>query len=233
MGTWRSDIIKALKQSGGLAPLSEIYALVKSYRMTVPPSYQAMIRGNIESASRDSKVWDKKNDLFYSVDGIGSGVWGLRSMQEETPLAVDVSDPNISGGTSTPGKLLTQTYRIIRDTKLCREVKKLHNYECQICGFSINLPEEGRYAEAHHIIPLGAPHHGADKAENIIVVCPNHHAMLDYGVIKLEFPLILTRGKHQLCTESVAYHNAKIYGESKKSLIIDQTTSSLKIPVGC
>lgn len=226
MATWRDDIIKALEQIGGVAPLAEIYALVKSYRVSVPPSYQAMIRGTIEAASRDSKVWDKKNDLFYSVAGIGAGVWGLRSMQKETPVAVDVAEPNLSGGTTAPGKVLTQAYRIIRDTKLCREIKRLHNYECQICGLTINISEEGRYAEAHHIIPLGSPHHGTDKAENIIVVCPNHHAMLDYGVIKLEPALITTRGKHYICSESVTYHNIKIYGESTTSLSIDETADS-------
>lgn len=229
MATWRDDIIKALAQSGGVAHLSDIYALVKSYRKNVPPSYRDMIRGNIESASSDSRVWDKKNDLFYSAGGIGRGIWGLRSMQKETPLAVDVADPDLSGGAAAPGRVLTQTYRIIRDTKLCRDIKKLHNYECQICGLTINLPVEGRYAEAHHIIPLGSPHHGADKADNIIVVCPNHHAMLDYGVIKLEPALITTREKHQICPESVAYHNVKIYGESPKLLSADQATALLEV----
>jgi len=81
---------------------------------------------------------------------------------------------------------------------------------------------EGRYAEAHHIIPLGSPHHGADKAENIIVVCPNHHAMLDYGVIKLELALVTTQGRHQICPTSVAYHNEKIYCESTNVLPNEQ-----------
>jgi len=45
-----------------------------------------MIRGTIETASSNSKVWDKKNDFFYSVDGIGGGVWGLRSMQKHNSM---------------------------------------------------------------------------------------------------------------------------------------------------
>lgn len=213
MGTWRSDIIKALEHSGGVAPLGNIYALVKLYRVNVPPSYQAMIRGTIESASRDSKVWDQKNDVFYSVAGIGGGVWGLRSMLSKTPVAIDMGDPDLGGGTATPGKIFAQTYRIIRDTKLCREVKKLYNYECQICGSTITLSYSGRYAEAHHVIPLGRPHHGADTAENIIVVCPNHHAMLDYGVIKIGPECITAKGKHQISFASIAYHNQNIYGK--------------------
>jgi predicted HNH restriction endonuclease len=227
MQTWREDIIKALEQSGGVARLADIYALVKSYRSNVPKSYQAMIRGTIESASSHSTVWDKKNDIFYSVKGIGEGIWGLRSMQSETPLAVDIASVDISGGTTLPGKSLTQVYRIIRDTKLCREIKKLHNYKCQLCGLTIKLPTENYYAEAHHIIPLGSPHCGADKAENIIVVCPNHHAMLDYGVVKLELAMINAHAKHQISLDSIAYHNQKIYGE--REVVFDVTKDSLPI----
>jgi len=210
-----------------VARLAEIYALVKKYRIKVPPSYQAMIRGTIEAASSDSEVWHKtkneKNNIFYSVDGIGGGVWGLRSMQRETPLAIDITDPNLNGGTVAPGKALVQTYRVIRDTKLCRDIKKMYNYECQICGTTIKLPSEGRYAEAHHIIPLGSPHYGSDKADNIIVVCPNHHAMLDYGVIKLDPSSLSTQGKHRISDASIDYHNLNIHGKLKKSQTLLQT----------
>lgn len=227
MTTWRDDIIRALEQKGGVAGLSEIYELVKSYRTQIPPSYQAMIRGTIETASRDSKVWDKKNDLFYSVEGIGGGVWGLKALEKDTPLAVDVADPSLDGGTLIPGKVLIQTYRIVRDTKLCRDIKQIHNYECQICELTINLPNKGRYAEAHHIIPLGSPHFGADVAKNIIVVCPNHHAMLDYGVIKLEPALIINRGKHEICPTSIAYHNVNIYGEVTQQSPLENVLEAL------
>jgi putative restriction endonuclease len=39
----------------------------------------------------------------------------------------------------------------------------------------------GPYAEAAHIRPLGAPHHGPDTPDNILCLCPNHHVLLDHG----------------------------------------------------
>lgn len=212
MKTWREDVITALESQGGVANLADIYRIVKSYRNTVPKSYDAIIRRTLESASSDSHAWDKKNDIFYSADGIGEGVWGLRSNQKETPNATDINEPeNISGGSRQPGRSAIQTYRVIRDTKLCRDIKKLHQHKCQFCSSTIELPSGEKYSEAHHIIPLGAPHHGPDTAENIIVVCPNHHAMLDYGVIKLNPLEVTLHPKHKISAQSVEYHNSHIY----------------------
>lgn len=73
-----------------------------------------------------------------------------------------------------------ETYRILRDTALSKRVKEIQNYVCEICGQSLVI-NGSRYAEAHHIVPLGEPHNGPDIESNIIVLCPNHHAMFDYG----------------------------------------------------
>lgn len=202
--------------------MSQIYEMVKSYRKDIPQSYQSIIRGTIEAASSDSEVWKKKKNpklnLFYSVDGIGGGMWGLRSLEKLTPSAIDLSDHAIGGGNFAPVTKEFQIYRVIRDTKLCREVKKLHDHNCQICSESLTLPDGRKYAEAHHIIPLGKPHHGPDTAENIIVVCPNHHAMLDYGVIALDPELIVTKKGHTLACSSIDYHNQSIHNKFTASI---------------
>ncbi len=49
-----------------------------------------------------------------------------------------------------------------------------------MCGTTLQTTA-GPYAEAAHIRPLGAPHHGPDVVENILCLCPNHHVMFDYG----------------------------------------------------
>lgn len=74
--------------------------------------------------------------------------------------------------------------RIVRDTKLSRELKKLYDYTCQVCGLRIEVKGIG-YAEAAHIKPLGKPHNGHDKGDNLLCLCPNHHVMLDKGIIAL------------------------------------------------
>ena len=83
--------------------------------------------------------------------------------------------------------------------------------QSQLCGFTIALPDGSRYAEAHHIQPLGAPHHGPDVAGNIIVVCPNHHAMCDYGTIALDLADLKSHPDHHIDARFIDYHNSTIH----------------------
>ena len=130
--------------------------------------------------------------------------------------AIDINDLPLPRGVHQPKRVVTQTYRIIRDTNLCKQIKTLHKNECQLCGSSIKLPSGDLYSEAHHIIPLGAPHNGGDTAGNILVVCPNHHAMLDYCAMPLEFSLLRTKPSHEISDLSISYHN-EIYRSRWKS----------------
>jgi predicted restriction endonuclease len=68
------------------------------------------------------------------------------------------------------------------------------------------------YAEAHHIKPLGRPHNGLDVAENIIVLCPNHHVQLDYGALKLSRETVQSIHGHYIASQYIEYHNSEIYG---------------------
>jgi hypothetical protein len=57
MATWVEDIVQALENLGGQAPLSQIYAEVKKIRKEpLPRTYTASIRERIESHSSDSKI---------------------------------------------------------------------------------------------------------------------------------------------------------------------------------
>lgn len=109
-------------------------------------------------------------------------------------------------------RVLMQIKRIIRDTKISRSVKIIHNYRCQICGHTIDLGDGNFYAEAHHIKPLGNKHNGPDIVENVMCVCPNHHVLLDYGAIPInQLDLQTVRG-HVFSETYIEYHNTTIYG---------------------
>ena len=113
-----------------------------------------------------------------------------------------------------PERVAVTAYRILRDTEKARRVKLRHNYQCQICGHTIELPNGARYAEAHHIRPLGSPHNGPDVIGNIVCVCPNHHAQLDYGAIQLTLTELHDCEGHSIDPKYVKYHNCKILGNS-------------------
>jgi 5-methylcytosine-specific restriction endonuclease McrA len=207
MSKWKEDIVDALESLGGSASYDEIYEFIQSSERDLPKTWKAVIRRNVQNFSSDSAGYKGRKDIFYSVEGIGSGVWGLRSYLKLTPKAIDFE----TDGVEEPERGYVTTYRILRDTNLARQLKVLYSHECQICNMTINLPSGERYSEAHHIIPLGSPHNGPDTPENIIVLCPNHHVMLDYGVIKLNAEIIVQKSGHKLSTQSINYHNQKIY----------------------
>jgi hypothetical protein len=123
----------------------------------------------------------------------------------DTPMASDIDEP--------PGRVKSVTYRILRNTQMSSQVKALHRHECQICGETIELSDGRRYAEAHHIRPLGSGHDGPDAASNIICVCPNHHVQLDYGAIPLVKAKLRLSPRHDVAEDAIEYHN-RIYGFS-------------------
>lgn len=128
------------------------------------------------------------------------------SRKREPPIARDIVGP--------PNRERILVSRVIRDSALAREIKELHSYKCQICGYSIERPDGSSYAEGHHLKPLGKPHNGLDVRENIICLCPNHHAACDLGAISLSVSDLRKAPSHIVAKEFIDYHNDRICGEA-------------------
>ncbi|MBK9097495.1 MAG: HNH endonuclease [bacterium] len=127
--------------------------------------------------------------------------------EEIIPITTQVIDVEM------PQREQVLVLRIIRDTDLTRRIKLIHNYECQICGQTIHLQNRKRYAESHHVKPLGNPHNGPDEPGNIICVCPNHHAELDYGASRINEEELISSPNHKVSRNYIDYHNTEIYRE--------------------
>ena len=70
MSTWNEDIARALININGCGHLSEIYRETKKIRkLALNPTWDSTIRRELET----------NHDQFYSVEGKGKGVWGLKS----------------------------------------------------------------------------------------------------------------------------------------------------------
>lgn len=206
MATWSEDIELALSNLGGIATLSDIYEEVRNLRPEPhPKSFEPTIRGAIERNSSDSRAFSSGKDLFFSVHGLGAGIWGLRKNLGKTPVASDIGQQ----GTEFPVRTEQTTYRILRDTELARKIKLLHENTCQLCATEIVLSGK-LYAEAHHLKPLGAPHFGPDTPDNIIVVCPNCHVVLDYFGKPLLASEIKSVSGHVIGEEYILYHNSHV-----------------------
>jgi len=76
--------------------------------------------------------------------------------------------------------------RLKRDHQLVKLMKEKNQNKCQICGFTFKTKSGNFYSEAAHIKPLSSREAGIDRPENIIILCPNHHKMLDYGVLDID-----------------------------------------------
>lgn len=75
--TWKQLICNALKSLGGEAQLSEIYEYVEMHAdFPLSDTWKSTMRGILERSSSDSAAFDGKNDLYYSAQGLGFGVWG-------------------------------------------------------------------------------------------------------------------------------------------------------------
>lgn len=72
-------IVQTMKNLGGKATYSQSYEeYEKVSGINLTPGRKAGIRKNIEDHSSDSLNFKGEEDLFYSVHGIGKGIWGLR-----------------------------------------------------------------------------------------------------------------------------------------------------------
>ena len=147
------------------------------------------------------RVFRDDDGNFYVKTNQGTGLsLANGNIAPATPLAADITN-------APANRAETTTYRILRDTELARKVKLLHDYRCQICGYSIKLPSGLQYAEAHHIQQLGEPHNGPDVLGNIICVCPDHHAELDYCTVALTISSLTHVADHPIDRKYVDYHN--------------------------
>jgi putative restriction endonuclease len=89
-------------------------------------------------------------------------------------------------GTDKPSKEHTKsTLRVIRDTKITRWVKSVHDFTCQVCSTRLETPVSA-YAEGAHIKPIGTPHNGSDTVENMLCLCPNCHTLFDRGGLSID-----------------------------------------------
>ena len=117
----------------------------------------------------------------------------------------------------------------LRNTFLGAEIKRRYAQLCQVCRKRIPLVGKD-YCEAHHLKPLGSPHFGPDVIGNIVIVCPNHHVMFDYGALTIipnqltirhhlpDFfpnnPKLHVQPWHFLNPSYLLYHHKKIFEKS-------------------
>ncbi len=201
-------------------------ALAVSRKLGLPVR---VIRGS-RHASRFSPSEGYRYDGLYLIEDhfrergkSGFFVWRFR-MRKLSSLGKLAEEITAELGAKQPLRREFMISRVVRETALAREVKRLYDYRCQVCGTRLE-GNAGPYAEAAHIRPLGIPHRGPDRLNNLLCLCPNHHVLFDYGAIAIadDFSVIgapwqlTVHPKHQLEPEHLRYHRNR-YGFDAEAL---------------
>lgn len=147
-----------------------------------------------------------------SIDG--PLIWRFK-MERELGIEVNRQKDIQSLPAVAPRRVTTTQQRIVRNTAIISGLKSIYNDVCQLCGFRINLHEGRGYSEGAHVIPLSEG--GPDTRDNILILCPNHHVMLDKGIINLSMDgswstkdssgMVKFLRKHRLSDDSISWHN--------------------------
>lgn len=183
---WEEEIKIVLGELGGEAPYCDIYQLIEDRNiMILGDSWKSAIRGCMERFSSNSQVYKKGGrDVFYSVNGIGEGVWGLRDYK------VTMGKNNLTEDDNAfpEGKKILKLHigrernpQVIRDAK--ENFKNIHGkLYCEVCRFDFfaKYGEIGQdFIEGHHTIPICDMNEDAvTRVEDIALVCSNCHSML-------------------------------------------------------
>ena len=201
--SWKQAVAKYVLQivnrkSSPSFTLSELYAYTKELSRLFPRNK------NIRPKIR--QILQRLRDADGFLVFLGEGHYSLNLEYEELE-----GDPVLSGqeGLESPvTKRMLRNVRL-RNTFLATEMKCRYGNLCQVCREPVILSENTFYAEAHHLRPLGAPHLGPDNAGNIVVLCPNHHALFDRRVVTIVPDSLLLR--HRL--EGIFRRKARLHIE--------------------
>jgi putative restriction endonuclease len=184
--TWLEEIVEVMEELGGHGYYKDIYEKIlerNNMDGLKTPNWKATIRREVESASSDSKAYMGVRDVFYSVDGIGEGHWGLRIF---TPSGNNVDMTEDDASFKEGKKSLREHICRERNPKVIKIAKdnfivKHGKLYCEACGFRFtdkyDLIDE--FIEGHHIIPISElPEDTETKPEDIIMLCSNCHRVI-------------------------------------------------------
>lgn len=158
-------------------------------------------------------------ESYWSETGrAGFLIWRFRLVRDGAIPPLPAAAPTQRESLPPVPRLAVTTQRLIRNTRVVQRVKEMHDHHCQVCGIRLETTA-GPYSEGAHIRPLGRPHDGPDREDNILCLCPNHHALFDLGglVVGDDFVLIDVRSDtpmdplrrvpgHVIDVANLAYH---------------------------
>ena len=188
--TLLEEIILAMNKLGGHCYYADLYEAVqeinperiKNYKNK--ENWQKDIQSLIQRPSPDSKAFKGKK-IFYAVEGIRQGNWGLIKPDEQL-LNVDFSaeDESFKEGKKFLKQHLIRERNPYLKMHAIKKFKETHQNQvfCEICGFNFydRYGELGRdYIELHHLKPVSQlQENETTQLTDTILLCSNCHSMV-------------------------------------------------------
>lgn len=185
MKTWKEILIEAFNELGGYSDYKALYEYLENNvePIKLAKTWQNTVRRTIQNYSSDSNAYSNSEDIFYSVDGIGGGVWGLRDNYLEIKKDVLIDNYEFPEGK----KLFKEHTSRERNSTLISIAKdkfkeKNGSLYCEVCGFNFEkvYGEIGSdYIEAHHTKPISEySDNERTTIKDLLMVCSNCHKMI-------------------------------------------------------
>lgn len=199
--SWREEIIDALHELGDQAHYDEIFQRIRDRGIMdfeENRNWTAAVRNTIERFSSDSIAFTGKEDIFYSAEGKGREVWGIREPyrpRENRPIPKEVLDRKyrneehrtkgltdaqlkekaLSKQTKQPKSRTASTSTYDRNTFVSEYAKRMAKGVCQLCAKEAPFTDKAGspYLETHHVVWLSKG--GSDTIDNTVALCPNCH----------------------------------------------------------
>ena len=109
--------------------------------------------------------------------------------------------------------------RVQRIRENREKITLMYQYKCQVCGIQLDVPSGNPIAIGAHIKGVGRPSQGPDVVQNMLCLCPNHHAQFDRysfyidpdnykikGLQLFENKKIFKHQKHNIDSQFLRYH---------------------------
>ena len=153
-------------------------------------------------------------DAWEELGDDGFKICRFRLQRISSDVSSLQNDSRVIGGGEVERRSVTVQQQL-RDRGASRYIKSLYQNTCQVCGLQLNIAHGKYYSEGAHIRPIGNPHNGKDRSDNMLCLCPNHHKAYDKGGFAINDDLTLVgseSGKltvsdeHLLDTENFGYH---------------------------
>lgn len=183
----------------------------------IPDCYEMDIgTKNVQEKNLKLSVIDVKNLEYIPDKNIGIPEDKAANNKETLDEYYSTDDNNT--------KKITRNVNLsLRNITIVKKIKEIYSHKCQICDETIQIGSNEYLSEAHHIHPLSE--NGEDSTSNLILLCPNHHTMFDYGMITIDLenkvvihanPVNLLNSKlinikHYINPKNVVYHNEHIF----------------------